>query len=127
MPVHYLLDKVRKLVITTASGRVTFAEAKFHQELLKNGPDFQPQFSQLLDATAVTGLDLSSEEAKSLGRTSPFFSATSRRAWVAPNPFLFGMGRLIATYREIAGGQEQFRVFYDRNEALKWLGLDRNE
>jgi len=37
------------------------------------------------------------------------------------------MGRLIATYREIAGGQEQFRIFYDRNEAFKWLELAINE
>jgi len=127
VPVGYLLDKQRRLVITTASGRVTFAEAKAHQEQLKSDPDFQPEFDQLLDATAITSIDISNDEAKSLGRSSPFFSASSRRAWVAPNAFLFGMGRLIATYREIAGGQEQFRIFYDRNEAFKWLELAINE
>ena len=125
VPVRYVLDMERQLVVTTASGRVTFAEAKAHQDQLKSDPDFRPEFDQLLDATAVSELDISNEEAQSLGRTSPFFSASSRRAWVAPNPFLFGMGRLMGTYREIAGGQEQFRVFYDRDEALKWLGMDR--
>jgi ribonucleotide monophosphatase NagD (HAD superfamily) len=124
MPVHYLLDKERQLVITTGSGRVTFAEARAHQEKLKNDPDFQPQFGQLLDLTAVTGLDLSNQEAQSLARTSPFFATSSRRAWVAPSPFLFGMGRLIGAYREMAGGEEQFRVFYNHKEALKWLGMD---
>jgi hypothetical protein len=34
------------------------------------------------------------------------------------------MGRMIEIYREIAGGTEQFRVFNDREQALKWLGVD---
>ena len=124
MPVEYVIDKERRLVITTASGRVTFAEARAHQERLRNDPDFRPEFNQFLDATAVTALDISSEEAKTIGRNSPHFASASRRAWVAASPFLFGIGRMIAVYREMAGGTEQFRVFNDREQALKWLGLD---
>lgn len=125
MPVTYVIDKRRRLVLSTVSGVVTFAEAKAHQDRLKKDPDFVPEFNQLLDATEVTALAISTEEAKIIARNSPFFSSSSRRAWIAPNAFLFGMARLIGTYREIAGGQEQFRVFYDRNEASRWLGLDR--
>lgn len=124
MPVEYVIDKERLLVITTAWDRVTFAEARAHQQRLNDDPDFQPEFNQFLDATAVTALDISSEEAKTLARNSPHFSASSRRAWVAPNPFLFGIGRMIGIYREMAGGTEQFRVFNDREQALRWLGLD---
>ena len=124
MPVQYVIDRERRLVITTAWDRVTFAEARAHQEQLKHDPDFHPDFNQFLDATAVTALDISAEEARTIARNSPHFSASSRRAWIAPSPFLFGMGRMIETYREIAGGAEQFRVFNDREQALKWLGLD---
>jgi len=124
MPAEYVIDKELRLVITTAWDRVTFAEARAHQERLRNDPDFHPEFNQLLDATAVTALDISHDEAKTIGRNSPHFSASARRAWVAPNPFLFGMGRMIGIYREMAGGTEQFRVFKDREQALKWLGLD---
>ena len=124
MPVQYVIDKERRLVITTASDRVTFAEARAHQEGLRDDPDFRPEFNQFLDATGVTVLEISNDEAKVIARNSPHFSASSRRAWVAANPFLFGMGRMIGIYREIAGGEEQFHVFYDRGEALKWLGLD---
>jgi hypothetical protein len=124
MPVEYVIDKERQLVITSAWDRVTFAEARAHQQRLKDDPDFRPEFNQFLDATGVTVLDISSEEAKTIARNSPHFSATSRRAWVAPNAFLFGIGRMIGIYREIAGGAEQFRVFNDREKALKWLGPD---
>lgn len=124
MPVQYVIDKERQIVITTAWGCVTFAEASAHQERLRDDPDFDLEFDQILDASAVTALEISSEQAKTLARNSPHFSASSRRAWVAPSPFLFGMGRMFAIYREIAGGEEQFRVFNDREQALKWLGLD---
>lgn len=124
MPVQYVIDKERRLVISTAWGRVTFSEGREHQERLKNDPDFHSDFNQFLDATAVTTLDISSDEARILAGTSPHFSPSSRRAWVAPSAFLFGIGRMIQTYREMAGGTEQFRVFNDRDEALKWLGLD---
>ena len=124
MPVEYIIDKERRLVISTAWGPVTFAEARAHQERLRNDPDFHSEFNQFLDATGVTALDLSHEEAQTIARNSPHFAAVSRRAWVAPSPFIFGIGRMIGVYREIAGGTEQFRVFNDREQALKWLGLD---
>jgi hypothetical protein len=127
MPVEYIIVNERHLVITTAWEVVTFAEARAHQEQLKHDPDFSPNLDQLLDGTGITVLHITTEEAKLLARNSPPFSPSSRRAWVAPSPFLFGMGRLIATYREIAGGEEQFRVFYNRSEALKWMGLKESD
>jgi hypothetical protein len=127
MPVEYVIVNERHLVITTAREVVTFAEARVHQEQLKHDPDFSPKLDQLLDGTGITVLHITTEEAKMLARNSPPFSPSSRRAWVAPSPFLFGMGRLIATYREIAGGEEQFRVFYSRIEALKWMGLKESD
>jgi hypothetical protein len=124
MPVEYIIDKERRLVISTAWGRVTFAEARAHQERLRDDPDFHPEFNQFLDATDVSALDITAEEAQTLGRNSPHFASVSRRAWVSLSPFLFGMGRMIGIYREIAGGTEEFRVFDDREQALKWLGVD---
>lgn len=80
----------------------------------------------MIDATAVTPLEPSIEEAKILASGSAFFSPSSRRAWVATSPFVFGMARLIDAYHEMAGGREQLCAFYDRDEALKWLGLDED-
>jgi hypothetical protein len=119
-----VIDKERRIVITTAWDRVTFAEGKAHQDKLKSDPDFSPEFNQPLDATKVTALEITPEEARRIAQGSLFFSPSSRRAWVAPTPFIVGMARMVQIHREIAGAKEQFRVFYDRNEALKWLGLD---
>ena len=122
VPCRYVLDKERRLVISTGWDRLTFAEAKAHDDQLLSDPDFSPEFNQLIDATAVTAMDMSIDEAKMLARRS-IVSPTSRRAFVATNPAIFGMGRLVATHDEIVREQEEAGVFYDRDAALKWLGL----
>ena len=122
MPCHYVIDRERRLVITTASGRVTFAEVKTHQDQLRSDPDFNLEFSQLVDGTAITALDVSVDEAKELARRT-LFSATSRRAFVAATPAVYGMLRLAATYHELSKEPSKVSVFYDLPSALQWLGL----
>jgi hypothetical protein len=119
MPCVYRIDAEQRLVVSTASGHVTFEEAITHQDRLKNDPHFLSKFDQLLDATLVTKLEISTEEAKILAKGSLFFAPSSRRAWIAPNPVIFGIGRLIEAHREIAGPQDRFCVFYDLVAALQ--------
>ncbi len=123
MPVRYVIDKELQLIITTGSGRLTFAEAKAHQDQLLNDPDFNSEFNQLIDLTAATSLDISVAEAKILATRNPF-SSTSRRAFVATNPSIFGLGRLMEAYHEMSEVVSLVCVFYDLLPALKWLGLD---
>jgi len=122
MPVRYVIDKERKLVITMASGRVTFAEMKAHQDQLERDPDFKPEFDQFVDGAAVTALDISADEVRVLVRHK-VFAQTSRRAWVAPSPPVYGMSRLMGTYQEMLNARSTISVFYDFPSALKFLGL----
>src|SRR5208282_5677900 len=62
MPARYVIDKQRRLVISTAWGHLTFAESRAHQDQLARDPDFSPTFDQLLDATAITTIELSAQE-----------------------------------------------------------------
>lgn len=122
MPCRYVIDKEQQLVITTAWGDVTFDEAKAHQDQLISDPDFRPEFNQLINATAVTDLVIVADEAKMLARRT-VFSPTSRRAFLATEPFVYGMGRLMETYCEMAAAGNA-RVFSNRDSALKWLGFE---
>ena len=124
MPARYLIYKEQELVITTGSARLTFAEAVAHQDQLLSDPDFNPEFNQLIDLTALTSLDFSVAEAKMIAFRNPF-SYTSRRAFVATNPSIFGMGRLMEVYHEMSEVVSRVRIFYDLHSALEWLGLDR--
>jgi len=121
MPVEYIIDKQRRLVVTTAWDRVTFADFKAHQDRLLNDPDFDPDFNQLLDGTRVAESDIGSNQLKILisRRT---FSPTSKRAFVAVNPAYFGIGRMAEAYLSVMKLSSATRVFYDLTSALDWLG-----
>jgi hypothetical protein len=123
MPVRYVIDKESQLVVTTGLGRLTFAESLAHQDQLLNDPDFNSEFNQLIDLTAATSLDISVAEAKRLAMRNPF-SSTSRRAFVATNPSIFGLGRLMEVYHEMSAVVSLVCVFYDLPSAMKWLGVD---
>ncbi len=125
MPCSYVIDKERRLVISSAWDRITFDEVKSHQDQLKADPAFDPNFNQLVDASAVTGVDATTDEVKRIA-SRRIFSSTSRRAFVATNPDVFGMGRLFGAYLGMGRVPQQVQVFYDLASALKWLGLDKD-
>jgi hypothetical protein len=90
MPCHYVIDTEHGLVISTAWDRVTFDEVDAHQNRLAKDPDFDPQFKQLVDATKVTDLEVSIEEAKKIfGRKT--FSSASRCAFLGMRGKSVGM------------------------------------
>ncbi|MGO9084090.1 MAG: hypothetical protein ACLQBK_02600 [Candidatus Sulfotelmatobacter sp.] len=124
MPWNCVIDKERRLIVTTGWDRVTFTEAKSHNEQLQRDPDFDPEFNQLIDLSGVTRLEFSTGEAKIMASRA-LFSSGSRRAFVATKPEIFSMGRLMQTYHKMAKLREEVRTFYDLDEARKWLGAPR--
>lgn len=125
MPVRYVIDKQRRLVVTVGEDIVTFAEVKLHQDKLTTDPDLDPTFNQFIDLTTVKEFAVSVEEAKTLARRA-VLSAESRRAVVASEKSVFGMFRLMQPYHEMTAGHSHIGIFYDRDEALKWLGVKEN-
>ena len=123
MPARYVISREHRLVINYGWGRLAFADFRSQQEALVKDPDFDPSFNQLVDVSQTSALDLSIEEAKTIARRG-IFLPTSRRAVVATDPAVFAMGRLMDVYHAMATRREQVRVFYDRESALKWLGLE---
>jgi hypothetical protein len=95
---------------------------KAHQNQLASDPNFDSTFDQLIDATAVTTMDASMDQAKITAQRQ-FFSPTSRRAFVATDPSIFGMGRFMEAYHDMGQQRERASVFRDRESALKWLNL----
>lgn len=117
--VDYSIDKERRLIRTTAEGCVTFEDVRGHQNRLLADPDFDASFDQLIDATYAAKFDISAEEARVLAMRR-MFSAEARRAFVATEPNIFGLGRMMEIYREGLEGAE-VQVFYSLGNALTWL------
>lgn len=118
MPASYQIDKARRLVISTASGFLTVADILAHQHKLLVDPSFDPACSQIVDCTAITGIDLSPDDVRAV-TAATIFSAHSRRAVVVATDEQFGFACMFKMMRE-AQGEYGIRVFRDRAEALLW-------
>jgi hypothetical protein len=116
IPVSSKIDKRRKLAICEAFGHVVGED---RPALQLEDPDFDPSFSQLLDLTEVTKVDVDAEVIRTPAQTS-VFSLGARRAFVADNPVMFGFARMFEMLHETRGGAG-VQVFRSRDEALRWL------
>jgi len=123
MPFSYVVYRENRLVISTGSDLVTWEEIKTRQDQTKTDPDFNPEFNQIVDLRSVTGFDMTSDQARLLARRM-IFSLTSKRAFVAASPAVFGVGRMWEIFSEMSDNPSQIRVFYDLPSALKWLDLE---
>jgi hypothetical protein len=119
MPAFFRIEKNRRLVISTISGVFTLADGLAYQEKLLKDPDFDPNFSQLLDCTQITRLELGPIEVRRLAQRS-IFSPDSRRAILVSNDMVFGIARMFVMFREETG-EKGIRIFGDLDEALFWV------
>jgi hypothetical protein len=122
MQVKYSIDKERRLILTTAEGRVVFDDIKGHQDRLLADPDFNSSFDQLINTIPAMEIDISEDEARILAER-PIVSPQSRRAFVAVKPHIYGLGRMMAVYH-VSLGLANAEVFHSTEEALKWLGRE---
>jgi hypothetical protein len=119
MPVAYEIDKKRRLVVCTVTGVVTVEDVLRFREQILGDSDFDPDFSQLVDATAITRTDIRPDQARSLAEESPF-SRNSRRALIAGSDLGFALLRVYEIVRGLRG-DKQVRVFRNRAAAMEWL------
>jgi hypothetical protein len=120
MAYNYEIDKVRRIVITSAWDVVTGAQVLEHRDRLTADPDFNPDLFQLVDFSRVTKFEMDAETVAELS-VGDLFSSKSRRAFVAPTPLGHGMARMFISFRALLGAAEQMEVFDSRLEALEWL------
>ncbi|MBZ5661598.1 MAG: hypothetical protein LAO08_14425 [Acidobacteriia bacterium] len=115
----YIIDKERKAVLSSGTGILTAEDLMGHQDRLLKDPDFDPTFSQLLDFTRITGLEVSSEDVRRLAQRN-VFSPASRRAFVVQDDLQYGLARMFEIHRDIAG-ETGIRVFRTLDEAMNWI------
>lgn len=119
MPAYFKIDKEHRLVMSTLSGVFTIEDALAHQENLRKHPDFDPSFSQLMDGTHLTRVELQRKDVQRLARDS-IFSPDSRRALVASSDAAFGLARMFEAFRDTMG-EKGIRVFRNLDDGLDWV------
>ena len=123
MPTSYRIDRQQRLVITTAVDTFNLADGLAHQEKLAQDPDFDPNFSQIMDFTRVNAVGLKAEDVRKLAQRT-IFSPESRRAIIVSTDVLYGFARMFEILRENYG-ENGIRVFRAFDEALHWI-LSKN-
>ena len=118
MSVKYSIDKSHRLIVSVGERVVRFDDIRGHQNRLLADPDFDPTFDQLLDVTRVARFEVSADQARILAGRQ-IVSRDSLRAFVATQPHIFGLGRMMEVYH---GSLAHVHIFYSMEEALNWLG-----
>ncbi|HEV3218992.1 MAG TPA: hypothetical protein VGZ48_04430 [Candidatus Acidoferrales bacterium] len=114
----FKIDPARKVVFTTVSDELTEEDVRKYQEQLLRDPKFDPEYSQLIDATNLKSVRLSSLSTDRLLRTRPF-KQSARCAVIAESDLAFGISRMIEVHCEAQG--IPFRGFRKRANAEEWL------
>lgn len=120
MPIDYRVDGARGLVLVTASGEVTCAEVLEHRRRLFADPGVPAGWPRLIDS-AGSALPSSGELRAISGVVCSVAPAPARGrcAIVVARPAWYGLGRMFEVFTEDA--VERYRVFDDRDAALRWL------
>lgn len=66
MPFDYVVYREHRLVISTASGLVTWDEIKARQDQTRTDPEFDPEFDQIVDLRSATRIELSGDQVRFL-------------------------------------------------------------
>ncbi len=119
MSASYKIDKKRRLVLSSGDGVLTKADLLGHMDQLSNDPDFDPDFSQVLNFRQINGLELGPEDVRQLAQRN-IFSPRSRRAFVVKDDLQFGLARMFEIHRELKG-ETGIRVFRTFDEAMDWI------
>ena len=120
MPISYQIDVAHRVVYTNGQGIATDTDLLQHNRRLKADPDFDPNFNQLLDFTEVILSDVKSETINKIANKR-IFNLNSLRAIVVKPGLQYGLARMFQGLREYE--DKNIRVFLDREEAERWLGL----
>jgi hypothetical protein len=121
MPADFFIDTRLGIVFSKATNVLAMADALDHMDRLERDPEFRPEFNQLIDFRQTSAVVLSHDEIRRLA-SRKIFGPRSRRAFVVPGDFEYGLARIFATYRDMQG-ESGIMIFRDMEKALAWLAL----
>jgi len=119
MPVVLKIDPHRKVVYSAFYGEVTDAEVLGHGKAISSDPDFNPDFSEIVDFSSVTNAAISESTLAALAANPSLFKSSVVHVVVAPNDALF---QLVSKYKDFAqSSRPNLFVVRTRSEAYRLL------
>jgi hypothetical protein len=100
MPVIIEINTAAKLVRSIFTGEMTEGDFLSAVAQLSTEPGFDPDFTHIIDFSAVTAANVSTAFVTSFAREKPLFNRTARQVVVAPQNSIFGLARMVQMLRE---------------------------
>ncbi|HEY6170034.1 MAG TPA: hypothetical protein VI454_18495 [Verrucomicrobiae bacterium] len=128
MPVEYVIDNARRLVMAKRRGVLTDEEVFGYQREVWSRPEVAG-YNELMDMTEVEKIVVPSpERIKQLAQLAAAMDSragSSKFAIVAPQDVAFGLGRMFEAYRGFdERSTKQVAIFRGLAEALAYLGVE---
>ena len=125
MPIEYHIDHDRRLVLTSASGKLTAEDIFNYKRHVCSLPDVRG-FNELVDARKLEEiLSLTVEKISELAKLSAYMddkAISTKLAIVASDTFLYGMGQLYEAFRNVNPmSTKKVSVFRSMQEAIDWI------
>ena len=105
--------------MTSGTGVLTKEDILDHMDRITKDPDFDPDFSQLVDFSQVTGVKFGPADVREFAERN-IYSPKARRAILVKDNLQFGLARMFEIHREL-NGETGIRVFRAYDEALDWV------
>ena len=125
MPHHIAIDAKRRLIAIRFWGLLTRKDFDRVRSALKANTAFDPSFDAVTDLREADMRQISLADVENVADQS-LLQSTARRAILADRSDQLGLARLYGTLRGIAG-KETTRVFWESQEAAKWLNVDGSD
>ena len=125
MPIEYHIDHGRRIVLASASGKLTAEDFFNYKRDAWSLPDVRG-FNELVDASKLEEISsLTIEKISELAKLSAKMddnTISTKLAIVAPDTFLYGIGQLYEAIRNVNPmGTKKVRVLRSMQEALDWI------
>ena len=118
MSVHYVLDIENRVVLTIFKGVVTLRDAVEECTRLQQDPAFDPGFSELVDFSAASDVQMRYTDFRSLLEIDPFACNSKRAFVIASHDAVYGTARM---YQIMRGNHPWVKLFATIEEAVLWL------
>lgn len=129
LKIEHHIDHENMLIVTSVEGDATddgFISAIMqYQEEIKGRPEFSGH-NEIVDFRYLTHIKLSSSGLSQMARISKktdIDGLNTKLAFVVASPLAFGLGRMYRAFRTLSPNSKEVDVFYNKDEALEWLGL----
>jgi hypothetical protein len=122
VPTKLMIDPQAGMVYSTLSGDVAAPDLMRHIASIRAHPDFDSSFNELVDATQLHSINLTSEDVRAFAMQDSPFLPSSKRVLVASEDLIFGLARMF----QVFGGDSRpnFDVVRTLAEARKRLGIN---